>query len=175
MLKVGDKAPDFTLKNQDENSVSLSDYKNKKVVLWFYPKASTPGWTIEGKGFRDEFQEFEEKNVEILGCSADPPVKQKQFAEKRGFPYLLLSDESRDMLKAYGVWGKKKFPYFLLTDENHEMLEDYGVWGKKKFMGREYMGISRVTYIIDENGIIEKVYEKVSVKSHARDILNDFA
>ena len=150
MLKVGDKAPDFTLQNQDENSVSLSDFKNKKVVLWFYPKASTPGWTIEGQGFRAEFQKFEEKNVQILGCSADPPAKQKKFAEKRGFPYLLLSDESRDMLKIYGVWGKKKF------------------------MGREYMGISRVTYIIDENGVIEKVYEKVSVKSHARDILNDF-
>jgi len=151
LLKVGDKAPDFTLQNQDENSVSLSDYKNKKVALWFYPKASTPGWTIEGKGFRDEFQEFEEKNVQILGCSADPPKKQKKFCEK------------------------KNFPYFLLSDESHEMLEDYCVWGKKKFMGREYMGISRVTYIIDENGVIEKVYEKVSVKSHARDILNDFA
>ena len=150
MLKVGDKAPDFTLKNQDENSVSLSDYKNKKVVLWFYPKASTPGWTVEGKGFRDEFKEFEEKNVEILGCSADPPKKQKKFCEK------------------------KNFPYFLLSDESHEMLKAYGVWGKKKFMGREYMGISRVTYIIGENGVIEKVYEKVSVKSHARDILNDF-
>ena len=150
MLKVGDKAPDFTLQNQDENSVSLSDYKNKKVVLWFYPKASTPGWTIEGKGFRDEFQEFEEKNVEILGCSADPPKKQKKFCEK------------------------KNFPYFLLSDESHEMLKAYGVWGKKKFMGREYMGISRVTYIIDENRVIEKVYEKVSVKSHASDILNDF-
>ena len=151
MLKVGDKAPDFTLQNQDENSVSLSDFKNKKVVLWFYPKASTPGWTIEGKGFRDEFQEFEEKNVEILGCSADPPKKQKKFCEKKNFPYFLLSDESHDMLKAYGVWGKKKF------------------------MGREYMGISRVTYIIDENGVIEKVYEKVSVTSHAIDILKDFA
>ena len=151
MLKVGDKAPDFTLKNQDENSVSLSDYKNKKVVLWFYPKASTPGWTIEGKGFRDEFQNFEDNNIQIIGCSADSPAKQKKFAEKRGFPYLLLSDEGRDMLKAYGVWGKKKF------------------------MGREYMGISRVTYIIDESGIIEKVYEKVSVKSHARYILNDIA
>ena len=149
MLKVGDKAPDFTLQNQDENSVSLSDYKNKKVVLWFYPKASTPGWTIEGKGFRDEFQNFEDNNIQIIGCSADSPEKQKKFAEKRGFPYLLLSDESRDMLKAYGVWGKKKF------------------------MGREYMGISRATYVIDENGVIEKVYEKVSVKSHARDILKD--
>jgi len=151
LLKVGDKAPDFTLQNQDENSVSLSDYKNKKVVLWFYPKASTPGWTVEGKGFRDEFQNFENNNIQIIGCSADSPAKQKKFAEKRGFPYLLLSDESRDVLKAYGVWGKKKF------------------------MGREYMGISRVTYIIDGNGTIEKVYDKVSVKSHARDILNDFA
>ena len=149
MLKVGDKAPDFTLQNQDENSVSLSDYKNKKVVLWFYPKASTPGWTIEGQGFRDEFQEFEAKNVQILGCSADPPKKQKKFCEKKNFPYFLLSDESKDMLKAYGVWGKKKF------------------------MGREYMGISRATYIIDENGIIEKVYDKVSVKSHAQDILKN--
>ena len=151
MLKVGDQAPDFTLQNQDENSVSLSDYKNKKAVLWFYPKASTPGWTIEGKGFRDEFQEFEEKNVQILGCSADPPKKQKKFINKNDFQYTML------------------------CDENHEMLKAYGVWGKKKFMGREYMGISRVTYIIDENGIIEKVFEKVSVKSHARDILNDFA
>ena len=149
MLKVGDKAPDFTLQNQDENSVSLSDYKNKKVVLWFYPKASTPGWTIEGQGFRDEFQKFEEKNVQILGCSADPPKKQKKFCEKKNFPYFLLSDESKDMLKAYGVCVKKKF------------------------MCREYMGISRATYIIDENGIIEKVYDKVSVKSHAQDILKN--
>ena len=149
MLKVGDKAPDFTLKNQDENSVSLSDYKNKKVVLWFYPKASTPGWTIEGKGFRDEFQKFEEKNIQIIGCSADPQKKQKKFCDKQNFQFPLLCDES------------------------HEMLEAYRVWGKKKFMGREYMGISRVTYIIDENGMIEKVYEKVRTTSHAKDILND--
>ena len=87
--------------------------------------------------------------MQILGCSADPPAKQKKFADKQGFPYPLLSDEGRDMLKAYGVWGKKKF------------------------MGREYMGISRTTYIIDENGIIEKVYDKVSVKSHAQDILKN--
>ena len=86
----------------------------------------------------------------ILGCSADPPKKQKKFCDKQKFPYLLLSDET------------------------HEMLKSYGVWGKKKFMGREYMGISRVTYIIDENGLIEKVYEKVSVKSHAQEILKDF-
>ena len=148
MLKVGDKAPNFTLQNQDENPVSLSDYKDKKVVLWFYPRASTPGWTVEGKGFRDEYQKFEEKNVAILGCSADPPKKQKKFCEKQ------------------------KFTYPLLSDENHEMLKDYGVWGKKKFMGREYMGIFRITYIIDENGMIKHVFEKVKTGSHAKDVLD---
>ena len=149
MLKVGDNASEFTLPDQDESPVSLIDFKGKKVVLWFYPRASTPGWTVEGKGFRDEFQKFEENNIQILGCSADPIKKQKKFCDKQGFQYPLLSDEG------------------------HEVLKTYGVWGKKKFMGREYMGISRVTYIIDEKGIIERVYEKVSVKSHARDILND--
>ena len=149
MLKVGDMAPEFKLPDQDGGLVLLSDFKNKKVVLWFYPKASTPGWTVEGRGFRDEFHNIEEKNVQIVGWSADPPHKQKKFCAKQGFQYTLLSDE------------------------NHGVLESYGVWGKKKFMGREYMGISRVTYIIDENRIIEKVYDKVSVKSHAIDILND--
>ena len=151
MLKVGDKAPDFTLSDQNDNKISLSDYKNKKVVLWFYPKASTPGWTIEGQGFRDEFQKFEDKNIQILGCSADPVKKQLKFCDKQGFQYPLLSDES------------------------HEMLESFGVWGKKKFMGREYMGITRASYIIDENGLIEKVYEKVKTNSHAKDILNDLS
>ena len=149
MLKVGDKAPEFCLLDAEDNSVSLADFKGTKVVLWFFPKASTPGWIIEGMGFRDEFQKFEENNLQILGCSADPIKKQKKFCDKHGFKYPLLSDES------------------------HDMLEKYGVWGKKKFMGREYMGISRVTYIIDENGIIEKVYEKVKTTSHAKDIIND--
>mgnify|MGYP002889472443 FL=1 len=149
MLKIGDRAPDFTLSDQKGNKVSLSDFKNKKVVLWFYPKASTPGWIIEGKGFRDEFQKFEDKNIQILGCSADPVKKQQNFCKKQGFQYPLLSDET------------------------HEMLKSYGVWGKKKFMGREYMGISRVTYIIDEHGLIKNVYEKVKTLSHAKDILGD--
>ena len=149
MLNVGEKAPHFTLLDGNENPISLSDFKGKKIVLWFYPKASTPGWTIEGKGFRDEFQNFEKNNIQIIGVSADPPIKQKKFADKKSFQYPLLSDES------------------------HEMLEAYKVWGKKKFMGREYMGISRITYVIDESGIVEKVYEKVSVKSHSKDILND--
>ena len=150
MLKAGDKAPDFTLMDQNESPVSLANFKGEKVVLWFYPKANTPGWTIEGKGFRDEFQRFEENNIQILGCSADSPKKQKKFYDKQVFQYSLLSDE------------------------NHEMLVLYGVWGKKKFMGKEYMGISRLTYIIDDNGTIEKVYEKVKTISHAKDILNDF-
>ena len=149
MLKIGDKAPDFTIQDAEGNSVSLTDFAGKKVVLWFFPKASTPGWIIEGKGFRDEFHKFEEKNIQIIGCSADPPKKQKKFCEKQGFLYPML------------------------CDENHEMLKAYGVWGKKKFMGREYMGISRITIIIDKKGIIERIYDKVSVKTHAQDILND--
>ena len=148
-MKIGDKAPDFTIPDAEGNSVSLTDFAGKKVVLWFFPKASTPGWTIEGKGFRDEFQKFEEKNIQIIGCSADPSKKQKKFCEKQGFLYPML------------------------CDQNHEMLKAYGVWGKKKFMGREYMGISRITIIIDKKGIIERIYDKVSVKTHAQDILND--
>ena len=148
-MKIGDKAPDFTISDAEGNSVSLTDFAGKKVVLWFFPKASTPGWIIEGKGFRDEFHKFEEKNIQIIGCSADPPKKQKKFCEKQGFLYPML------------------------CDENHEMLKAYGVWGKKKFMGREYMGISRITIIIDKKGIIERIYDKVSVKTHAQDILND--
>lgn len=147
MLKIGDSAPDFKLLDQDEKEVTLSNYEGQKIVLWFYPKASTPGWIIEGKGFRDEFNRFKELNVQILGCSADPVKKQKKFCDKQGFQYPLLSDES------------------------HTMLEEYGVWGKKKFMGREYLGISRVTYIIDENRCIEQVYDKVKTGSHAKDIL----
>ena len=151
MLNIGDKAPNFTIPDAKGNSVSLTDFKGKKVVLWFFPKASTPGWIIEGQGFRDEFKKFEENNIQIIGCSADTPIKQKKFCDRQNF----------------------QFP--VLCDENHKMLKAYGVWGKKKFMGREYMGIIRMTYVIDKQGIIEKVYEKVKVKSHARNIINDLA
>ena len=149
MLNIGDKAPDFTLVDGEGNSVSLTDFKGTKVVLWFFPKASTPGWIIEGQGFRDEFQKFEENNIQIIGCSADTPIKQKKFCDRQNF----------------------QFP--VLCDENHEILKAYGAWGKKKFMGREYMGISRMTYVIDEEGIIIQVYEKVKTISHAKDILNN--
>ena len=149
MLNIGDKAPDFILPNTENKSISLKDFYGKKIILWFFPKASTPGWIIEGNGFRAEFKSFEKKNIQILGCSADSPKKQKKFCEKQNFQYPLL------------------------CDENHEMLIAYGVWGKKKFMGREYMGISRTTYIINEIGCIEKVYDKVKTISHAHDILKD--
>ena len=147
MLNVGDKAPEFTLSNQEGESVSLSDFEGKQVVIWFFPKASTPGWTTEGIGFRDELKKYNKQNIAIIGVSADSPAKQKKFVDKYSFNYPMLCDES------------------------HEMLENYGVYGLKKFMGREYMGISRVTYILDKNHIIKEVIEKVNTKSHACDIL----
>ena len=149
MLQVGDTAPQFSLMNQDEELVSLENYRGKKVLLWFYPKANTPGWTAEGEGLRDEFTTFQAKNVEILGMSADSVKAQKSFCEKKNFPFALLSDETKDTIKAYGAWGLKNF------------------------MGREYEGIYRYSYLIDENGTIEKVYSKVNTKTHAKDILSD--
>ena len=149
LLAIGDKAPDFSLPNQDGNDITLNYFKGSKIILWFYPKASTPGWTIEGQGFRDELQKFIDMGVHIIGVSADSITKQKIFCNKQNFGFDLLSDES------------------------HAMLESYGVWGLKKFMGREYMGISRVTYLINEDGFIEQVYNKVNTKTHAQDILND--
>ena len=149
MLDVGVKAPDFTLPDGNGTEISLDSFRGKKVVLWFFPKANTPGWITEGQGFRDELQKFEEKNAVIIGMSADSPNKQKKFCEKQGFEFPMLCDENKNALKAYGVWGKKKF------------------------MGREYEGIFRNTYIIDEKGIIERAYKKVNVKSHAQDILAD--
>ena len=149
MLEVGSNAPDFTLQDQDGNDVSLSELKGQKVVLWFFPKANTPGWTIEGEGFRDEFQKFQDKKVAIIGMSADSVQKQKNFCEKFNFPFPLLADESKETIQAYSAWGKKKL------------------------YGREYEGIFRYTYIIDEDGTIAKAYEKVSVKTHAQDILQE--
>ncbi len=149
MLQIGDKAPEFSLLNQDEDTISSEKLLGQKYLLWFYPKASTPGWTIQGQGFRDELNEFLELGIKIFGVSADSVKRQKNFHTKQNFNFDLLSDES------------------------HVMLEEYGVWGLKKFMGREYMGISRITYIIDEKGFVESVFEKVKTKTHANDVLND--
>jgi len=149
MLQIGDRAPEFSLLNQDEDTISSEKLLGKKYLLWFYPKASTPGWTIQGQGFRDELNEFSELGIKIFGVSADSVKRQKNFHTKQNFNFDLLSDES------------------------HVMLEEYGVWGLKKFMGREYMGISRITYIIDEKGFVASVFEKVKTKTHANDVLND--
>ena len=147
MLNIGDKAPDFTLPDQNGDNVSLKNYSGRKVVLWFFPKASTPGWTTEGQGFRDESSQFEQKNIAVIGMSADSVKRQKNVCDKESFSFPILSDQTKEVLKAYGAWGMKKM------------------------YGREYEGIYRYTYIIDENGVIEKAFSKVSTKTHAQDVL----
>ena len=151
MLSVGSSAPQFTLDDQDGNSVSLSDFKGQKVLLWFYPKASTPGWTIEGQELRDEFNNFQTKNTVILGMSADSVKAQKNFCLKQQFPFSLLSDPDKNTIRAYEAIGLKKM------------------------YGREYEGIFRISYLIDENGLIEKTYEKVKPKEHAKEVLVDLS
>ena len=147
-LKIGDIAPGFSLPDQNGNTVNLKDFKGKKVILFFYPKANTPGCTAEACNLQDNYKLLEGKGFQILGASADPVDKQKKFADKFGFTYPLLSDTEKTL------------------------LNDYGVWGLKKFMGREYDGIHRTTFIIDESGKIEKIIEKVKTKDHAQQILD---
>ena len=109
MLSEGNKAPDFKLDDQDGNPVNLGDFKGKKVLVWFFPKASTPGWTIEGQVLRDEYKNFQEKNTEVVGISGDSIKTQKNFCDKQNFPFLLLSDPEKITIKAYGAFGPKKF------------------------------------------------------------------
>ena len=149
MLEKGTSAPDFKLDDQDGNPVSLADFKGKKILLWFYPKASTPGCTIEGQEFRDEFQNFQEKNTVILGMSADSVKSQKNFCEKQNFPFSLVSDPEKTTIRKYEAIGLKKM------------------------YGREYEGIFRISYLIDENGLIQKTYGKVKPKEHAKEVLED--
>jgi peroxiredoxin Q/BCP len=146
-LKVGDKAPDFSILNQDEQTVSLSDFTGKKLVLFFYPKASTPGCTAEACNLRDNVDRLRASGYEILGASADSPKRQKNFQTKY------------------------ELPYDLLADEDHTLLNAFQVWGPKKFMGKEYDGIHRTTFIIDEKGVITDVIQKVKTKDHADQIL----
>lgn len=147
-LKVGDKAPDFTALDQDGNSISLSDYKGKKLVVFFYPKASTPGCTAEACNLSDNYTRFESNGYAILGVSADSQKRQANFKNKYDFPYPLLADEDKVVIEAFGVWGPKKF------------------------MGKEYDGIHRTTFVIDENGILLDVITKVKTKAHADQILD---
>ena len=146
-LEKGDKAPNFSAKDQDGNTHSLSDYKGKKLVVFFYPKANTPGCTAEACDLRDNFARFEANNYKLLGVSADNAKAQGNFKNKYEFPFPLLADEDKAVIQAFGVWGPKKF------------------------MGKEYDGIHRTTFIIDENGIIEEVITSVKTKAHAEQIL----
>ncbi|MFC4269411.1 thioredoxin-dependent thiol peroxidase [Polaribacter marinivivus] len=146
-LQKGDKAPQFEAKDQDGNTIKLADYSGKKLVLFFYPKASTPGCTAEACNLSDNYQSFLAKGYDVLGVSADSAKRQSNFKNKYEFPYPLLADEDKAVIEAFGVWGPKKF------------------------MGKEYDGIHRTTFIIDENGVIEEVISKVKTKAHAEQIL----
>ena len=146
-LKVGDKAPNFESKDNQGILRKLSDYTGKKLVVFFYPKASTPGCTAEACNLRDHYHTFQAKGYEILGVSADSEKRQHNFAQKYELPFPLLADE------------------------NHQVINGFGVWGPKKFMGREYDGIHRTTFVIDENGVIENVISKVKTKDHASQLL----
>ena len=146
-LKKGDAAPQFSGTDQDGKTHTLADYKGKKLVVFFYPKANTPGCTAEACDLRDNFDRFKANNYELLGVSADNAKAQSNFKNKFEFQYPLLADEDKSVIQAFGVWGPKKF------------------------MGKEYDGIHRTTFVIDENGIIENVISDVKTKVHASQIL----
>ena len=146
-LQKGDKAPDFSAVDQDGKLHSLSDYKGKKLVVFFYPAASTPSCTIEVCNLRDNYERFMAQGYVLLGVSADTKKKQSNFKNKHELPFPLLADEDKKVIEAFGVWGPKKF------------------------MGREFDGIHRTTFVIGENGIIEEVILKVKTKEHTDQIL----
>jgi peroxiredoxin Q/BCP len=149
VLKEGDNAPEFRLPDQNGKIHSLADYSGKNIVLYFYPKDMTPGCTVEACSFRDNFSEFTKKGIIVLGVSNDSEESHKNFASKYKLPFTLLSDKSREL-------GKK-----------------FGVYGEKNFLGKLVEGLSRVTFLIDENGVIRKVYPKVDVNAHAKEIIAD--
>ena len=147
-LNRGDDAPLFTLLNQNGEPVSLAPFRGKKVLVYFYPKALTPGCTTQACGLRDSKAELDKFNLIILGISPDKPQKLAQFADKKALNFMLLSDET------------------------HEVAEQFGVWGEKKFMGRTFDGIHRVSFLIDEQGKIEQVFDKFKTTQHHEVILN---
>ena len=147
-LKVGDKVPSFTVNDHLGNLQSLEQYKGSKVVVFFYPKANTPGCTAEACDLRDHYAELTKAGYILLGVSADNEKTQKNFVDKFDFPFPLLADTEKEVIKAFGVWGLKKF------------------------MGKEYDGIHRMTFIIDKKGNIERVIDKVKTKEHAAQILD---
>lgn len=148
MLSIGDKAPLFTLPDKDGNLVSLSDFLGKKVVLYFYPKDNTPGCTRQACAFQSNLQEFKKRGIVVIGVSKDSVASHQKFSEKHGLEFILLSDPER------------------------LAIEPYGVWQEKKLYGKVSMGVVRTTFIIDENGNIEKVMPKVKPDTNAADILS---
>ncbi len=147
-LKKGDKAPDFSGKDQDGKLISLKDFKGKKLVIYFYPKDDTPGCTAQACNIRDNYAVLKKNGYAIIGISADDEKKHKKFIEKYNLPFQLIADIDKTIIRSYDVWGEKKF------------------------MGKIYEGIARSTFLIDEKGVIEKVISDVITKNHAEQILN---
>jgi peroxiredoxin Q/BCP len=150
MPKEGTLAPNFTAKDANGETVRLKDLRGQKVVLYFYPKDDTPGCTKEACSFRDAFADYKKRDIKILGVSVDSEASHKKFT------------------------AKYKLPFTLLPDPDHSIADAYGVYGEKKFMGRTYMGVKRITFLIDEKGRIKKVFEKVKPDEHAREVLEAF-
>lgn len=149
-LKVNQKAPNFKLKDEKGKFHKLSDYKGKWVLIYFYPKDDTPGCTKEACAIRDEFEGFERLSIAVLGISADSVSSHQKFSKKYNLPFSLLADEKKEVVKKYGVWGKKKF------------------------LGKVYEGILRTSFLVNPAGKIEKIYENVEPETHAQDVLNYF-
>jgi len=148
MLKVGDKAPDFTVNDQDGVPVKLSDLRGSKVVLYFYPRDMTPGCTAEACNLRDNYRTMKKKGYEVLGVSTDSEKSHRKFIEKEKLPFRLLADTEKAVHNAYGTWVEKSM------------------------YGRKYMGTARITFVIDKNGVIEDIIEKVNTKDHVSQILD---
>ncbi|MCG3730893.1 thioredoxin-dependent thiol peroxidase [Vibrio cincinnatiensis] len=150
-LKAGSPAPTFSLQDQDGKTVSLADFSDKKVLLYFYPKAMTPGCTVQAQGLRDSKAELDNYNIVVLGVSIDPVARLGKFI-------------ARDNLN-----------FTLLSDEDHHVAEQFGVWGEKKFMGKTYDGLHRISFLINEQGIIEQVFDKFKTKDHHQVVLDYLA
>ena len=151
ILKVGEKVPDFKSVDQYNNVIKLSDFEGKKLIVFFYPRANTPGCTAQACNLRDSYAELIKKGYNLLGVSADSIRHQKSFSDKFNFPFSLLSDS------------------------DHTIINIFGVWGPKKFIGKEYEGINRITFILNEKREIERVIDKVKTKDHASQILENLS
>jgi peroxiredoxin Q/BCP len=150
MLKAGDQAPDFSTKDASGNPVKLSDFKGQKVVIYFYPKDDTPGCTKEACSFRDSHDDYEQAGIKVLGVSLDNEESHQAFASKYNLPFTLLADTDHSVSDAFGVYGEQS-------------------WGDKKFMG-----VARKTFLIDEEGKVKKVFDKVNVEAHADEVMEAF-